>query len=227
MTTLKLYYNLMSQPSRALYIFLKKAKIPFESKVVNLMNGEQFTKEFEAINPLHKVPVIDHKGFILTESIAILRYICHTYNVADHWYPKDLVKQARVDEYLEWQHTNTRAACALYYLHKVIWPIMHNKPVNKVRIAQLEGKMDVTLDIIENVWLKDKKYLCGNEISISDIICICEIDQTKMTDYDPYMNRPNLSKWKMRLVPQLSPYYEEAIKMFEYSTPNSKLISKI
>lgn len=55
---------------------------------------------------------------------------------------------------------------------------MNNKPVNKVRIAQLEGKMDVTLDIIENVWLKDKKYLCGNEISISDIICICELDQT-------------------------------------------------
>lgn len=54
---------------------------------------------------------------------------------------------------------------------------------------------------------------------------------SEMTDYDPYMNRPNLLKWKMRLVPQLSPYYEEAIKMFEYSTPkynpNSKLISKI
>jgi len=39
--------------------------------------------------------------------------------VADHWYPKDSVKQAQVDEYLEWQHTNTRADCALYYLHKV------------------------------------------------------------------------------------------------------------
>jgi len=56
---------------------------------------------------------------ILFYSIAILRYICRTYNVADHWYPKDSVKQAKVDEYLEWQHTNTRADCALYHLHKV------------------------------------------------------------------------------------------------------------
>lgn len=52
-------------------------------------------------------------------SVAILRYLCRTYNVADHWYPKDSVKQARVDEYLEWQHTNTRAHCARYVLHKV------------------------------------------------------------------------------------------------------------
>lgn len=35
-----------------------------------------------------------------------------------------------------------------------------------------------TLDLIENIWLKDKLFLSGNEISISDIIGISEIDQT-------------------------------------------------
>ena len=28
--------------------------------------------------------------------------------VADHWYPKESQAQARVDEYLEWQHLGTR-----------------------------------------------------------------------------------------------------------------------
>lgn len=33
---LKLYYDLLSQPSRALYIFFKKAKIPFEAVPIEL-----------------------------------------------------------------------------------------------------------------------------------------------------------------------------------------------
>lgn len=65
--TLKLYYDLLSQPSRALYIFFKICDIPFEKKIVNLKNLEQYTPEFEEINRLKKVPVIEHDGFKLAE----------------------------------------------------------------------------------------------------------------------------------------------------------------
>ncbi len=36
---LKVYYDLMSQPSRAVYMFLKIANIPFESHLVKLREG--------------------------------------------------------------------------------------------------------------------------------------------------------------------------------------------
>lgn len=65
--SLKLYYDLLSQPSRALYIFLKICNIPFEQNIINLKNLEQLTPEYEKINPLKKVPAIDHNGFKLTE----------------------------------------------------------------------------------------------------------------------------------------------------------------
>lgn len=58
-----------------------------------------------------------------------------------------------------------------------LWPVMKGKPVNEERVAQLEKRMNFTLDLMENIWLKDKKFLCGDEISISDIIGICELDQ--------------------------------------------------
>jgi glutathione S-transferase len=61
------YYDLMSQPCRALYIFLKMTGIPFESKEIALRNLEQMSDEYARINPFKKVPVIDDSGFILTE----------------------------------------------------------------------------------------------------------------------------------------------------------------
>jgi glutathione S-transferase len=41
MSGLKVYYDSMSQPSRAVLIFLKLNKIPFEDKPVALMSGNQ------------------------------------------------------------------------------------------------------------------------------------------------------------------------------------------
>ncbi len=47
MAQMKFYYDLMSQPSRALYIFLKNAKIPFDDNQIALRKGlSKFLLEF-------------------------------------------------------------------------------------------------------------------------------------------------------------------------------------
>jgi glutathione S-transferase len=71
---MKFYYNLLSQPSRALYIFLKQNNIPAEFIDINLINGDHMTDEFKEINRFQKVPcIVDDDGWKLAESIAILR----------------------------------------------------------------------------------------------------------------------------------------------------------
>ena len=65
--SLKLYFDFLSQPSRALYIFLKQCNIPFEANKVNLGKGEHFKPEFAKIHPFNKVPSIEHNGFSLIE----------------------------------------------------------------------------------------------------------------------------------------------------------------
>lgn len=75
---MKYYYDLMSQPSRALFIILKLSKIPFEAREIALAKGEHLTKEYkETANRFGKVPCIvdGNDDFQLSESIAILRWV--------------------------------------------------------------------------------------------------------------------------------------------------------
>ncbi|KYQ57318.1 Glutathione S-transferase theta-1 [Trachymyrmex zeteki] len=209
---LKFYYDLLSQPSRAIYILLKTWNIPFEKKIINLKNLDQYTPEFERINPYKKVPVIEHNGFNLAESVGITRYICREFKVDDHWYPSDSKKQAKVDEYLEWQHLNTRLHCATYFLVKYLNPLMRGKPLNSEKVAELESRMSNCLDIIENVWLKDKPFLTGNTISVADVFCACELEQPRMAGYDPKKGRPRLTAWMEKVVTETSPHFQEAHK---------------
>jgi glutathione S-transferase len=65
-----------------------------------------------------KVPaIVDPETNIkLAESHAIMRYLCRKYPTqAGSWYGNnDYLKQARIDEYLDFHHSNTRKCH--YYL---------------------------------------------------------------------------------------------------------------
>ena len=56
--TLKIFADLMSQPSRAVVLFCRVAKIPHEFKPLMLKNGEHLTEEMTKLNPFQKVSVL-------------------------------------------------------------------------------------------------------------------------------------------------------------------------
>lgn len=192
---------------------MKMANIPFESCRLDLLKGEHKTDEFTEVNPFQLVPAIDDDGFKLTESVAILRYLCRKYNVPDHWYPKDLKLQARVDEYMEWQHLNTRANCALFFQHKFLRPKMFGIEVNQKKVADFQNRMETTLEQFETIWLKDKPFLAGDLVSIADLLAACELEQPGMADYDVFEGRPILAAWFKRVKESLQPHYDEGHKV--------------
>lgn len=208
--SLKLYGNLLSQPARAIFLFLKANGIPHEFKFVDLAKGEHLSEEYEKLNPLKKVPVIEDDGFILRESVGILRYLCREKNVQDHWYPKDSKLQAKVDEYLEWQHLDIRLNCSLYFLTKYLMPQLKGEPPNEAKVAECEIRLKRTLELLENVWLKDTSYLTGNKITIADLLGVCEVEQPRMAGYDARTEYPKIAAWMERVRQDLNPHYDEA-----------------
>lgn len=219
---LELYYDLMSQPSRALYILFNITKVPYIKKPVALRKGkkqwkilvviifnikhettkyllllrenfnliwflyiwfnlgEHLTDDFaNNVNRFKKVPCIKENNLKLSESVAIVKYLSREYQIPDHWYPNNSQHRAQVDEYLEWQHLNTRLACAQLFQTLWIQPKMFGKPVDEKKLKEVQKYVETTLDAVDKIWLgQNNKFLIGNEISVADLFAATEILQT-------------------------------------------------
>ncbi|XP_036454576.1 glutathione S-transferase theta-1-like [Colossoma macropomum] len=206
----KAYLDLISQPCRALLIFLKHNQIPHTVQSVALRRGEQKSAEFTRLNPMQKVPVIEHKGFVLTESDAILKYLATVCNVPEHWYPREPMRRARVDEYTAWHHTNTRLHTHKVFLSEIIMSSMLGRPADPAELQKALEELEQTLQKLDEMFLKRQAFLCGDDISIADLLAVCEIMQPLGGGRDVLKNHPNLHSWRSRVQAVLGEPFNEA-----------------
>ena len=85
--------------------------------------------------------------------------------------------QARVDEYLEWQHLNIRLYCSTYVRLKLIMPAM-GKNIDEACLNKAKKEMIKIIDFVQEVWLANSTYLAGDKISVADIMAATELEQT-------------------------------------------------
>ncbi|XP_067861568.1 glutathione S-transferase theta-1-like [Heptranchias perlo] len=196
---LQLYLDLNSQPCRSVYIFVKKNNIQFEFKQIQLSIGQQHSEEFRRINPLRKVPAIKDGDFSLAESVAILKYLALKYQTPDHWYPADLQKRARVDEYLAWQHTALRPHAGKIFMLKGMLPILTGEPVSEDRVKEARDDLTQSLKSFEEKFLQDKPYIAGDEISLADLVAVVELMQPLAVGFDPLEGSATLTAWRSRV----------------------------
>ncbi|XP_076435268.1 glutathione S-transferase theta-1-like [Babylonia areolata] len=204
------YYDLMSQPCRALYMFLRLNKIPYEDKLVALRKGEHLSKEYTRVHPFNLVPAVTDGNFHLTESLAIVDYVVNTQQIADHWYPSDIQKRARVMEYLHWQHLNTRAQCALLFQHLLIIPRTSGKPVDQEQVSKQRKAVQKVVQKLENYFLKNTPFISSQVITVADLFAACELMQLyAVMEEELYESSPMIKAWMKRVQHVTSPLFDE------------------
>ncbi len=189
---MKLHSYFRSSASYRVRIALNLKGLSYDLIPVHLLKngGEQFSENFRALNPDALVPVLEHEGVALTQSLAIIEYLEETYPT-----PALLAKSA-LDR--AWQRSLAlMIACDIH-------------PINNLRILQyLTNVLHVSeeekntwyrhwceqgLAAVEDMLVNDARlgrYCYGDSPSLADCFLIPQIANAKRLQCD-LTNMPTL-----------------------------------
>nr|UQQ66587.1 glutathione S-transferase theta 2 [Conogethes punctiferalis] len=226
--SIKLYCDLMSQPSRSLYILLKTINCNLELKYVDLRKAEHYSEEFTKVNRMQRVPVIDHNGFVLSESVAIVKYLSREKIIPESLYPRDSKIQARVEEFLEWHHIGLRLHCAMYFRVKYMDPILFGRQTDERQLAGYERRMVLSLEDFNDKWLgQGTDFVVGNTITVADLFAATELEQPRMAGYDPKEQFPRIGAWAQKVREHFNPHYDDAHVILNKVVAKQRKASKL
>ena len=170
---------------RKISILLEEDKIDYKVTLVNLNKDEQFKPEFLKLNPYGKIPaIIDHeKEFTLIESGAILIYLAEK---SRKFFPKK--NETKILEMLMFQMGNVGPMLGQHH------HFHHFNPGKSKYGEDRFLKNSVRVYEALEIFLKNNKYLAGEEYSVADIATFPWIARHEWHDIG-LKNYKYLSKW--------------------------------
>ncbi len=159
-----------SRTIRAHWMLLELG-LDYECRPIRSRTGETLTDEFLKLNPRHKIPVLQHRSLVLTESAAIIQYLAEAFASPNQLYvPKDAQSRAMLNEWCYFIMSELDAG-SLYVArrHEGLPQIYGEAP------AAVESAKTYFLHNLEAMLPKiatRTAYLCGDLLSIADILLV-------------------------------------------------------
>jgi glutathione S-transferase len=200
---IKLYDSKVSPYARKVRLVVAELDIPIEKISLDFQKGDPQKPEYLALNPNGKVPTIDDEGFVLWESIAILKYLA---GKKPGLLPSDARGAAQADQWMYWWANHPEPAIELLIYELALKPFF-GKPGNNASIIQeARDLLDRYLPVLDKQ-LHGKEFVLG-KLSIVDFAIAppLELSQRRLNvDLAKY---PDITAWLARL--QAKPYWKTA-----------------
>jgi len=176
---------------KALYV-IEELGLPYEFHFVDLFKGEHKTEAFLKMNPLGKVPVLEHGGKYLFESGAICRYLAN--QEESSLFPNDKFQRAVIDQWMEFFTNHLGFWLNTLFFQRILKVQARMGETNVEKCDEAEKFLIPQLKVL-NSELSKNKYIAGNELTIADLVAYAYIEQMdvlkmSLSDY------PKISAWK-------------------------------
>ncbi|MFO1101455.1 MAG: glutathione S-transferase [Methylocystis sp.] len=191
-----LFYNTPLAPNpRRVRIFLAEKNAAIPTHDVNLLADEHKNEAYSQINALSETPalVLDD-GAVLTESVAICRYIESLYPE-----PALLGRGAREQAFVEmWQR---RVEFRLFI--PVALAFRHSHPAlarlespQRPEFAEHQRPRAQQMMRFLDQELASRRFIASDDFTIADITAIVAMDLTKLGRVEIPQDLPHLSRWR-------------------------------
>lgn len=186
---LKFYYNPVSVNARRVWVALLEKQIPFEPILVQL-NGDQFDRDFTAVNPLQRVPAIVDNGVRVIESLAILDYLEAKYPTRSLMpsEPEDIAKVRMVE------------MVAVNELQPATIPLTRplvGLDVENQKLDAAKERVTAVMRFYENL-LGDHSYFVRDKLTLADIVAGTLVPSLPLFDVS-FNIYPRLKAWSESL----------------------------
>ncbi|MGA8567455.1 MAG: glutathione S-transferase family protein [Candidatus Binataceae bacterium] len=149
--------------------------LEYEFHPIQARTGETQTEEFRRLNPRHKIPVLRHGQFVLTESAAIIQYLSETFGISKELHvPTDATSRATLNEWCYFIISELDAG-SLYVMRR------HDN------LKHIYGEAPAAIEAAEKYFLHNLEamaarvesggpYLLGDRFSTADILLMTCLD---------------------------------------------------
>jgi glutathione S-transferase len=143
-------------------------------RIAAMQFGQNKTPEYLARQPFGRIPVIEHDGFWLYESAAIIRYIDQVFP-GPALTPADPKAQARMNQVMgivDWYVMPTISAGIGW--NRIIAPMI-GAPVDEAAVARAIPGATTCIRALEQL-LGNSPYVAGNSVSLGDLMLIAHLE---------------------------------------------------
>ena len=157
--------------------------LPYDCRPITSRSGETTTPDFLALNPKHKIPVLQHGDRVLTESAAIVTYISEAFEApAGFFVPAGATDRATLNEWCFFIMTELDAL-SMYVIrkHQDLHALYGTAP------AAVEAAKDNFTDLTGALFdgsAKDREFLMPDGMSVADILLTTCIQSAQRRNID-------------------------------------------
>ena len=183
-----------SPDGRAVFATLEEKGAAYD--IAPIAVGEQRSEPHLSRHPFGRMPVLEHDGFALYETQAILRYLDRLLPQPSMT-PADLKAVARMDQAMninDWYLF--QGVANVIVAQRVIFPRLFGAAPDEALIAAAMPKAHVVFDEMARL-LGGQKYFGGDIVSLADVSIAPQLDLfVGLPEWEPLTQKhPNLRAW--------------------------------